>query len=124
MRHASLKIICRAFQLAAILCAIGITLSHPAAAHPLVLTVTGNAGNLAGTSGYMDLQFNPGALPGTQFATAAADEGDNPWSSGSFVLNGDVFLSTVSLTCTFDNASSYNDAFGSVFFSSWPGAFN
>lgn len=123
MRPASIKAILRALKLSAVLCAIGIALARPATANPLSFTFTVNAGSLVGTSGYMDVQFNPGALPGTQYATADVDN-LSWWRASPATFTGDAVELSIDLDDIFDNQSSFNDVFAAVLFMSPPISFD
>ena len=61
-------------QLAAALSILGTSLVLPAFADDLLYLVTVHPSGLSGTNGFMDMQFNPGAIPGTQSAFAGISE--------------------------------------------------
>jgi hypothetical protein len=98
-------------------CAL-LLLALPAAANPLYIFAVDPSG-LSGQPGYLDLQFNPGVLPGTQlaYATASANAysylSPAPWiiQFASSVTTGDVRGELIDDFVNFTNDSSYNDYF-------------
>src|ERR1700722_17432555 len=69
---------------------VAIALPEAAWAGPLSYLVTIDTSTINGTSGNLDLQFNPGALPGTQLATATVQGLSSDGTFGIAVLTGDV----------------------------------
>ncbi len=91
-------------------------LALPAAANPLYVFSVDPSG-LSGQPGYLDMQFNPGVLPGTQlaYATASANSyiSPAPWiiQFATSVKTGDVRGELIDDFVYFANDSSYNDYF-------------
>jgi hypothetical protein len=99
-------------------CALLLLLALPAAANPLYVFSVDPSG-LSGQPGYLDLQFNPGVLPGTQLAYATASANDYsqlspaPWiiQFASSVKTGDVRSELLFDHVYFANDTPYNDYF-------------
>jgi len=118
MRPASSKIaIARFIQMVALLIVTGISLARSAWASPLSYLVTINTSAVAGTSGNLDLQFNPGVLPGTQLATASVQSFSTNGTLGTATLTGNV-TGTLPGTLSFDNQTAFNDDFQGIVFGS------
>ncbi len=98
-------------------CAL-LLLALPAAANPLYVFSVDPSG-LSGQPGYLDLQFNPGVLPGTQLAYATVSANDYsqlspaPWiiQFASSVKIGDVSSELEFDHVYFTNDTPYNDYF-------------
>jgi hypothetical protein len=96
-------------------CAL-LLLALPAAANPLYVFSVDPSG-LSGQPGYLDLQFNPGVLPGTQLAyatvSANAYSSTAPWiiQFASSVKTGDVRGELLFDNVYFTNDTPYNDYF-------------
>jgi PEP-CTERM motif len=96
-------------------CAL-LLLTLPAAANPLYIFSVDPSG-LSGQPGYLDMQFNPGILPGTQlaYATASANSyfSPAPWiiQFASSVKIGDVRSELEFDHVYFTNDTPYNDYF-------------
>ena len=122
MRSLSSKHSLRLLKAAASLCIFCAFLSHRAMADPLTYLISVNPSGLSGTSGYLDLQFNPGTLPGSQLAFANVPsngnwilgDGSNGISTG--VVSGELDFAGVS----FENTSPFNDYLQSLVFGSSP----
>jgi hypothetical protein len=96
-----------------------LTLAGPVAAASINYVITLNTSSLAGTSGYLDLQFNPGTIPGTPGAQAkttlfstdsvlhADDPMTGPIGNVTGALPGDL---------TFLNTTMFNDYFQKMTF--------
>jgi hypothetical protein len=116
MRIASSKTaITRFTQTVALLIVIGISLAGSAWANPLSYLVTINTSAVTGTSGNLDLQFNPGVLPGTQLATASVQSFSTNGTLGTATLTGNV-TGTLPGTLLFDNQTAFNDDFQAIVF--------
>jgi hypothetical protein len=99
----------------ALLAVIVISCTTSASADALSYTVTINTSTINGTSGNLDLQFNPGTLPGTQLATATVQGFTSDGTLGTAVLIGDV-TGTLPGTLSFDNQTVFNDDFQAITF--------
>jgi hypothetical protein len=84
-------------------------------ADPLSYVVTINMSAINGTSGNLDLQFNPGALHGTHLATATVGGFTSDGTLGTAVLTGDV-TGALPGTLSFDNQTVFNDDFQAITF--------
>ena len=117
MRHAAWKeAIRRLLPATTLLAVIGVYSAVPAWAGPLTYSVTIETSAINGTSGNLDLQFNPGAMPGTQLATAAVEGFSSDGTLvGAAVLTGDV-TGALPATLSFDNQTAFNDAFQAMVF--------
>ncbi|RSL17684.1 putative secreted protein with PEP-CTERM sorting signal [Edaphobacter aggregans] len=117
MRLASLKeLIVRSLPTMGLLTLLGMfSTGGPAWADPLSYLVTINTSTINGTSGNLDLQFNPGALPGTQSATATVQGFASDGTLGTAGLTGDV-AGTLPGTLSFDNQTVFNDDFQAIVF--------
>jgi hypothetical protein len=117
MRHAAWKeAIRRLLQATTLLAVIGVYSAVPAWAGPLTYSVTIETSAINGTSGNLDLQFNPGAMPGTQLATAAVEGFSSDGTLvGAAVLTGDV-TGALPGTVSFDNQTAFNDDFQAIDF--------
>jgi PEP-CTERM motif len=95
------------------LCAV-LLLALPAAANPLYVFSVDPSG-LSGQPGYLDMQFNPGVLPGTQLAYASvsanAYSSTAPWiiQPALSVPTGDVRGTLFDDGVNFTNDTPYND---------------
>ena len=116
MGHAAWTATITRFLLAiASLVVIGVSSTGSAWADPLSYLVTINTSAINGTSGNLDLQFNPGALPGTQLATATVQGFSSDGALGSATLTGDV-TGALPGTLSFDNQTVFNDDFQAIVF--------
>jgi hypothetical protein len=116
MRHRAWKEAIPRFLLAsALLAVIEFISTGPAWADTLEYTVTIDTSGISGTSGNLDLQFNPGALPGTQLATATIQGFTSDGTLGTAVLTGDV-TGALPGTLSFDNQTAFNDDFQAIDF--------
>jgi PEP-CTERM motif len=107
--------ITRFVQTVALLTIIGISSAGSARANPLSYQVTINTSAVTGTSGNLDLQFNPGLLPGTQLATASVQSFSTNGTLGTATLTGDV-SGTLPGPLSFDNQTAFNDDFQAMVF--------
>jgi hypothetical protein len=107
--------ITRFVQTVALLTVIGISSAGSARANPLSYQVTINTSAVTGTSGNLDLQFNPGLLPGTQLATASVQSFSTNGTLGTATLTGDV-SGTLPGPLSFDNQTAFNDDFQAMVF--------
>jgi hypothetical protein len=80
-----------------------------ASADSVTYLVTVDTGSIAGTSGLLDFQFNPGQL-GTQSANLQIQAFTSDGTLGSATLTGDV-SGTLPGTVAFDNGGFFNDYF-------------
>lgn len=99
-----------------LVCAL-LLIALPATANPVYIFSVDPTG-LSGQPGYLDMQFNPGVLPGTQlaYATASANAvfSPAPWIIQLFGVAdeiGDVHGNLIDDFVDFTNDSSYNDYF-------------
>lgn len=107
--------IMRFIQTVALLIVTGISLAGSAWANPLSYLVTINTSAVTGTSGNLDLQFNPGVLPGTQLATASIQSFSTNGTLGTATLTGNV-TGTLPSRLSFDNQTAFNDDFQAIVF--------
>ncbi len=107
--------ITRFVQTVALLTMMGTSSAGSARANPLSYLVTINTSAVTGTSGNLDLQFNPGVLPGTQSATASVQSFSTNGSLGTATLTGDV-TGTLPGPLSFDNQTAFNDDFQAMVF--------
>jgi hypothetical protein len=107
--------IMRFVQSAALLAAIGISSTESARANPISYLVTINTSAITGESGNLDLQFDPGVLPGTQLATASVQNFSTNGTLGTATLTGNV-TGTLPGTLSFDNQTAFNDDFQAMVF--------
>lgn len=116
MRDLSRKeVIARCLLKTTLITVIAISSAGSAWAGPLSYLVTINTSAISGTSGNLDLQFNPGALPGTQLATATVQGFSSDGTLGTAVLTGDV-AGTLPGKLSFDNQTVFNDDFQAIVF--------
>ena len=119
MKNTSWKrVIRRSLPATAFLAVIGIYSAGPAWAGQLSYEVTIDTSAINGTSGYLDLQFNPGTLPGTQLATAVVEgfTSDGTLAIGPLSgVTGDV-TGTLPGAVSFDNQTVFNDDFEGITF--------
>jgi hypothetical protein len=94
---------------------VAISLASSASASSLSYIVTINTSAINGAAGYLDLQFNPGALPGTQSATATVQGFTSDGTLGVPSLTGDV-AGALPGTLSFDNQTVFNDDFQALVF--------
>ena len=110
-----------------------LTLANPVGAMIVDYSITLNTSSLGGTSGYLDLQFNPGTIPGTPGAQAITslfatdgvlqigDPLTGPIGDVTGSLPGDLtFLNTTMFNdyfqrITFGNSTTFNVNFGGAF---------
>jgi hypothetical protein len=109
-------------QLVAALSILGTSLALPAFADDLNYVVIVDPSGLSGTSGWMDVQFNPGALPGTQLAFADMEQ-PNAWLAGMGATMGSAFQSPLFGNVQFQNTTPFNDYFQPLVFGSSPDFF-
>ena len=116
MKPASCKsAVTRFVQTIALFALIGISSARSARATPLSYLVLINTSAVAGTSGNLDLQFNPGALPGTQMATATVNAFTTDGTLGTATLTGNV-SGTLPGMLSFENQTAFNDDFQAIKF--------
>lgn len=116
MRDTSWKETIARYSLKSFLIAVvAISLSGSAWAGTLSYLVTIDTSTINGASGNLDLQFNPGALPGTQLATATVQGFTSDGTLGTAVLAGDV-TGALPATLSFDNQAAFNDDFQAITF--------
>jgi hypothetical protein len=121
----SKKAFARLLQLAAAFCIIGTLFALPAFADDITYLVIVDPSGLSGTNGFMDVQFNPGALPGTQVAFAVMEQ-PNDWLQGipgTGTTMGSAFQILFQGTVSFGNSTSFNDYFQPLVFGSTPDSF-
>jgi PEP-CTERM motif len=119
------KIFAHLLQLAAALSILGAPLALPAFADDLLYSVIVDPSGLNGINGFMDIQFNPGALPGTQLAFAAMSQPDS-WLQGiqgTGTTMGSAFQIPSEGTVQFDNTTPFNDYFQPLIFGPSPDSF-
>ena len=112
-------------QLAAALSILGTSLVLPAFADDLLYLVTVDPSGLSGTNGFMDMQFNPGAIPGTQSAFAGISE-PLTWLQGipgTGTTTGGAFYIPSERTVQWENTAPFNDYFQPLVFGSAPDSF-
>src|SRR5579871_754514 len=105
-------------QLAAALSIIGTSLALPAFADDLNYVVIVDPSGLSGTNGFMDIQFNPGALPGTQLAFAEMEQ-PNSWLQGipgTETTMGSAYYSPSFGSVQWENTTPFNDYFQPLIF--------
>ena len=116
MRHSGWKEAIPRFLLTtALLAVMGVYSTASAWADSLSYLVTINTSAINSTSGNLDLQFNPGTLPGTQLATATVQGFTSDGTLGSATLTGDV-TGALPGTLSFDNQTVFNDDFQAIVF--------
>ena len=93
-----------------------LTCMLPAFADPITYVVTVNTSSLAGTTGSLDANFNPGPLT-TQSATTTIVNFSGATPVGGASTVGDV-SGALPLMVSFDNAKSFNDYFQNITFGS------
>lgn len=119
------KFFAHLLQLAVALSILGTTLALPAFADDVTYLVIVDPSGLSGTNGFMDIQFNPGALPGTQLAFAVMDQ-PNDWLQGipgTGTTMGSAFQIPSQGTVQFENTTPFNDYFQPLIFGSAPDSF-
>jgi len=119
------KFFAHLLQLAAALSILGTSLVLPAFADDLNYLVIVDPSGLSGTNGFMDVQFNPGALPGTQLAFAEMGQ-PNSWLQGiegTGTTVGSAFQIPSEGTVQFENTTPFNDYFQPLIFGSSPDSF-
>ena len=112
-------------QLAAALSILGTSLVLPAFADDLTYLVSVDPSGLNGTNGFMDIQFNPGALPGTQLAFAEMEQPFD-WLQGipgTGTTIGSAFQIPSQGIVRFENTTPFNDYFQPLVFGSAPDSF-
>jgi hypothetical protein len=77
--------------------------------------VTADTSSIAGTSGYLDLQLEPGPMPANLVTASVSGFTTDGALNGSATLSGDVF-GQLPGTLTFDNQTTFNDYFQSMTF--------
>src|ERR1700733_7842148 len=90
--------------------------AHFATAGPTTYSVTVNTSSIAGTTGSLDFNFNPGPLV-TQAASLQILNFSSNGTLGSPALTGDA-AGTLPAALTFDNAKGFNDYFAGFTFGS------
>ncbi len=119
------KFFAHLLQLAAGLSILGTFLVLPAFADDVTYLVSVDPSGLSGTNGFMDVQFNPGALPGTQVAFAEMEQ-PNDWlqgTPGTGTTTGSAFQILFQGIVRFENTTSFNDYFQPLVFGSAPDSF-
>jgi hypothetical protein len=119
------KFFAHLLQLAAAQSILGTSLVLPVFADDLLYVVIVDPSGLNGTNGFMDIQFNPGALPGTQLAFAEMDQ-PNDWLQGipgTGTTTGSAFQIPSQGTVQFENTTPFNDYFQPLVFGSAPDSF-
>jgi len=81
-----------------------------AVADPITYNITVDSSSIAGTTGSLDFQFNPGPLMTQAASLQILDFSSNGSLAGSPSLTGDV-SGALPATLTFDNGTQYNDYF-------------
>ena len=79
-------------------------------AGPIIYEITVNTSSIAGTTGSLDFQFNPGPLTTQAASIQILDFTSNGVLAGSPSLTGDV-SGALPGTLTYDNGTQYNDFF-------------
>ncbi len=85
-------------------------LAVSASAAPITYDVTINTSSVAGTTGSLDLNFNPGSLTTQSASLQILGFSSDGFLAGSPELTGDI-SGTLPSTVTFDNGTGYNDYF-------------
>lgn len=119
------KFFAHLLQLTAALSILGTSLVFPAFADDLTYSVIVDPSGLNGINGFMDIQFNPGALPGTQLAFAEMDQ-PNSWLQGfpgTGTTTGGAFQIPSQGIVRWDNTTPFNDYFQPLVFGSSPDSF-
>jgi hypothetical protein len=81
-----------------------------AVADPITYNITVDSSSIAGTTGSLDFQFNPGPLITQAASLQILDFSSDGSLAGSPSLTGDV-SGALPATLTFDNGTQYNDYF-------------
>ena len=125
MESSRKKFFAHLLQLAAALSIIGTLFALPAFADDITYLVSVDPSGLSGTNGFMDVQFNPGALPGTQVAFAEMEQPFS-WLAGipdTGTTTGSAFQILFEGIVRFENTTSFNDYFQPLVFGSAPDSF-
>jgi hypothetical protein len=117
------------FLAAALLAFVAILSAGTARADDLTYNVTIDTSSINGYYGYLDLQFDPGTIPGSQYATATVQNfsTDGIFNSIDDTQTGDVYGGPLTGDTSFpsplgtewfDNLTGYNDDFQGMNFGS------
>jgi hypothetical protein len=98
---------------AAVACVI--LTSTTALAAAITYEVTADTSSLAGTSGYLDLQLEPGPVPTNLVTASVSGFTTDGVLTGSAILSGEAF-GQLPEPLTFDNQTTFNDYFQAMTF--------
>ena len=102
---------------ALILCTLVLCCAGLSPAGPITYGVTVNTSSIAGTTGSLDFNFNPGPLAMQASSLQIVNFSSDGSVGGSPTRAGDV-VGVLPGTLTFDNGTAFNDYFGGFAFGS------